>query len=335
MPATTSGQISVTPVLIRANVPLEAIADAIERARYTGQPGVAGWGSVHDETDKLQGQVLVSRPSGGVPEFLPGTDRYPAQVRSRLYWDEPDRTLTRAFGATERGLVADRATTSRFRAADITVAETDRPGEFVGLLGERNEQRLRGQVVPALEEVLASVDPGFSIARDLNPLGFADEDFFRWLLYRATHAPDLDDRYELVEIYAIANQDLAYRSTSMSRGVELDRPELLALIAGESNRFGPAKFSVWCKELSLYISLEVRSSGQFAIYRGRSEYDLDFSEEPLSHEEVGLRLVQDAAFTVLPDIKLLHHGDTAWTADARAAFAAEARDNLKQVLDNL
>ncbi|KGN28939.1 hypothetical protein N798_16620 [Knoellia flava TL1] len=185
-----------------------------------------------------------------------------------------------------------------------------------------------------MEDLLQSVDDSAAVMRDSNDLEFGDDDFFRWILYRATHDPQLNDDLEVVNVRSMSNQDMAYRPTNMSRGVEMDRPELLALLAGTLNRFGPAKFVVWSEALSLRASLEVTASGQFSIYRGQSEYDLALDEE-MTHEEEGLKLLQDTAFELLPELKRVHSADSEWRRTNRQAFTQEARDLLRDILARL
>ncbi|WKN48842.1 hypothetical protein [Nocardioides sp. Arc9.136] len=330
MATTTSGQISVTPVRIHTTATLEALQDAIGKDLYRGKPGSRGWGSVKDGTDPLIGRVTRERPSGGRPEPVFDPDPYPKQLRARLYWDERDKRLEQVIG-----MQGDSTAVSLLRAADVTFAPSSQDGELVGLLGERNDGRLRAQVLPAVEDLVRSVDKSATLQRDDNDLSFGDDDFFRWVLYRATHDPELNDDLEILWVRSMANQDVSFRATSMTRGVELDRPELLALLAGALNKFGPAKIIVSSESLSLRVSLEVTSSGAFSIYRGDTEYDYDLNDEPLSDDEEGLKLLQDVAFEILPELKRLHNADSDWRDTNRDAFRQEARHLLQGVLDAL
>lgn len=329
MSTTTSGQISVTPVRIKTTATLEELAQALVEVRYSGKQGTRGWGSVKDGTDELLGQVTRERPRGGKPEPVLRSEDYPDQVRARLYWDEPDKALERAFG-----IGADALTTTRFRAADITFAAGVDDGELIALLGERNDSRLRNYVIPGVNDLLELVDDSAMILQDSNDLEFGDDDFFRWILYRATHDPVLNDDLEVLAVRSMSNQDMAYRPTNMTKGVELDRPELLALLAGTLNKFGPAKVVIWSAALSLRVYFEATANGQFSVYRGQSEYDLEPGEY-LSHEEAGLRLLQDVAFEILPELKRAHNNDKEWRDTNRDAFIQEARNLLKSILAKL
>lgn len=331
MSTTTSGQISITPVRIVADATLDEIHEAVAstRLRYASRLDEPGWGSVRDETDDLLGQVMTRSISAGRPEPKITPEVYPEQVRARLYWDEPDRALERAFSEQ-----IEVAATRRLRAADVTIAPGSREGEFLGLLGERNETRLKHYVLPSVEKAVHLIDPRGLVLKDDNDLEFGDDDFFRWILYRATHSPQLNSDLIVERIRAMSNQDMAYRPTNLSNGVELDRPELLALLIGTLNRFGPAKFVVSSDALQLRLSLEVTKTGQFSIYRGDSEYELEPGEN-LAADEEGLRLLQDAAFEVLPELRRLHSADGEWREKHRDEFALEAKRLLRDVLDRL
>lgn len=311
---------------LRTTATLDDLFSVLTNVRYSGVAGARGWGSVKDGTDELVGQVLRERPRGGRPEPVLGGDLYPRQLRARLYWEETDKTLERAaLGDPSNPVV------SRLRAADVTFAEGDRDGELIGLLCERNPSRLRNTVVPEVTDLLRIVDRSATVAQDENFLEFGDDDFFRWLVYRYVHKRELDADLSLVEVRAIANQDVAYRPTNMSKGIDMDRPELLALLASNSNKFGPAKFIVWSENLGLEISLEATSSGQFSVFRGQSGYELEAGDE-MDHDEIGLRLLQDAAFNVLPDLKQIYNADSMWRDTEREKFRQEARDALKAAL---
>ncbi|NYJ73637.1 hypothetical protein [Allobranchiibius huperziae] len=331
MSTTTSGQISVTPVRIVADTTLDELHQAVTSLdlRYAGKIDQSGWGSVRDATDNLLGQVMTRSISAGQPEPKLSPEIYPEQVRARLYWDEPDRALQRALGET-----LEVAATRRLHAADVTITAGSRDGEFLALLGERNQSRLKNYVIPTVEKTVDLVDPRGQVLREDNDLEFGDDDFFRWILYRATHDPDLGSDLTVERIRAMSNQDISYRPTNLSHGVELDRPELLALLIGTLNRFGPSKFVVSSKDLKLRLSLELAKTGQFSIYRGDSEYDLGPGEN-LTPEEEGLRLLQDAAFEILPELRRLHNADGEWRETHRDEFKAEARDLLRGILDKL
>lgn len=317
MATTTSGQISVTPMLLTTMVRLEEIAEAMRGHRYEAEPGEPGWGSVRDGTDDVIGDVMARSRKGGRPEAVLTPDNYPRQARGRLYWDEPDKTLIRAYGGQ-----ANAATTNRLRAADITFAEYDE-NQFSVLVCERNDSSLRNYVIPELRSLIESLDGGATISRDGNPLAFGDDDFFRWLLYRATHSHVLDESVEILTIRAMSTEDNSYRLANLSRGVDLSRAELLALVAGATNRFGPAKFIVTAQHLGLTVSLEVTAGGQFSIYRTGTDYAIHEDDE--SAEDAGLRLLQDVAFELLPRLKQLHNADSAWRSFQRDEFIQECR----------
>jgi hypothetical protein len=325
---TTVGQISITPILVAASASLEEVSAAIASRRYDGDAAGSGWGSVRDGLDEAVGRLTNGRPRGADPELLQPDGRLPRQLRARYYWNEPERSLLAFAGERQAHEI------NRFRAVDITLAETDRPGYLLALIGERNPTRLRNVVLPALRDVMEAVSGGGQILEDSGELGFPDDDFFRWLLYRATHTPEISSDITLITIRSIGSQDGAFRTTAIGRGADLDRAEVLALVSGAANRFGPAKVMLWINSLRLYLSLEVRADGSFSIFRSATEYEYELNEQPLPPFEESLRVLQDVAFVILPEVRRLHLQDAGWTGGDRDAFVLEARAMLRAYLDD-
>ncbi|WP_017936068.1 hypothetical protein [Nocardioides sp. Iso805N] len=324
---TTSGQSSYTPLLLRTTASLELISTAMRSQRYDRDPAGEGWGSVYDDTDAILGKITRQRPAGGKAELLTALESYPDQVRARYYWNEFDGSQLEYDAQGEASLF------HRLRACDVTLADTGNEGEYFVLLSESQPRRLK-RVLDGLTDTIEAVSDAVFMNQDDNPLSFGDDDFFLWVLYRATHDAALNGNLALVEIRSLSNESIRSRITSMGKGVDLSRPELVTLISDQSNRFGPVRFVVWSEDLQLTLYLQIKKSGEFSIYRGDSYYD-DPDMFDLPEEEQRLRLLQDAAFHVIPELKHLYSLDAEWRDTNRADFYAYAKSAMKAYMESL
>lgn len=326
MPITTQGLISVTPIRITSSASLAEMAEVANLHHYAVPPPSSGWGNVRDGSDALIGKVQQARIKAGLAEVLPEDDRYPSQFRARFYWDEPDRAMLRALGETGNPTLIN-----RFEATDVTVSVTGENGVYLGLVSTRNDGQLFGHVLPALRNLVEAIDSSSRIEIDDNQLAFGDSDIFRWLLARVASNPQLSPVMLLLEVRSINSQDVFHRLAMLSKGAELDRPELLALLSSTSTRFGPAKIVIYMSDLELGVDLEIHEDGGFAVFRGKSAYD---DEEGLSPEDKGLILLRDVAHHVLPSLQAAYNGDNDWRQTGRQNFLQQARDDLAATLAN-
>lgn len=69
------------------------------------------------------------------------------------------------------------------------------------------------------------------------------------------------------------------RGSSISRGVSIDRRELLALASSPVNSFGPATLALRDLTLELDVDVEIRRDGGFTILVGQSSYDVQKTRE--------------------------------------------------------
>jgi hypothetical protein len=161
-------------------------------------------------------------------------------------------------------------------------------------------------------------------------LALTDSDFFRWLLYRGHHDPQLTKHIEVTVVRDISGQDFRQRPTNVSRGADLDRPELLALVMAAQVEFGPIKVAVRDDELELEVEFELRNDGGFSVIMLRSEYD----EDP-PRDEKGLRIVTDLAFKVVPEIRSAWNADKKWRDEHRDAFVDTAIAAMEKALESL
>lgn len=319
MGASTQGQISVTPYALQTDVSLDQLLEVANQNRYAGEVPGSGWGSVFDGSENLFGRLTQGRVRGGQPEII-DAEPYPRQFRARFYWNELDTTLSAVLGPD-----VDPRVVHRFRAMDVTIADLGYEGKHLVLVSSRRPTDL-AQVGAAIDELLGEAG-GILDPRD-NALQLDEGDFFLWLLYRASHNPVISDDITLVEVRTINSHDTDLRLTSISKGADLDRTELLALVAKNETKFGPAKLIVFDAPLEMTAYCELRSTGEFSVFRGESDY----GARQMSQEQQGLQLVQDLAFEVIPELRREHNNDAEWASKLRQEFRDRSRQDLRTAL---
>jgi hypothetical protein len=313
----------ITPVTIRTTASFEQLRVAANQLKPWTDPGGFGWGGVFDDPDPVgrTGNVAVTAGPAQVVEEAAFT---PEHFRARVYWREVDKKVREALQQTSGPEIL------RLQAADVLITTTSVTGEYLCLLSLRNIKQINGYVVPALQELLATVDTSAIIDITDSALNLTNSDFFRWLLYRGLHDPELTKHLEVGIVRDISGQDFRARPTSVTRGADLDRPELLALIMADQVQFGPIKLAVYDSELQLDVEFELRDDGGFSVIMLRSEYD----EDP-PRDEKGLRIVTDLAFKVVPEIRGAWNADTEWVSTNRDAFIEAAIEQMEAALKKL
>jgi hypothetical protein len=321
MPITTLGHVSITPVRVVTKATLAQLHQAADDQPYRAPVPSEGWGNVF-VGDEIVGKSLKGRPVSGKTELVGADDLHPEQFRARLFWDQVDPKAISMIGE-----MGDPDLVNVLQATDITLSETSEKGILLALLGLRQDTMIKAHVIPCLRRLLLSVDENAAIYRDSSPIDFGDDDFFHWLLYRYNNDPQVALDIVLTSVRAIRSEDVYYRGASINQGADLDRPELLALIGAASTRFGPAKLTLEDATLGLTLDFELRLDGGFSAFVGSSAYEID-----LGRAEMGLRLVQDVAYKVIPDLKHAYDADSFWRDTNRDAFLAQSRQQLVQYL---
>lgn len=320
---TTSGLLTVTPILIRTTATVSELLDVAARLTYVAEVPSLGWGNV-DVGDEALGTSRARPANVGTPQHVAATDTWPEQFRGRLFWDQID---PRAMSLLPDSAPA--AMTHFLEATDVTIASTSEDGELLALVSMRRADLMKEHVVPALEVMARLVDEGALILPDSSPIAFGDDDFFRWMLYRTHNDRDVTPEISLKQVRAMKSEDRINRGASLVGGADIDRPELLALVSGALTRFGPAKVSIYDSALGLDAELELRLNGGFSIYLGpnKTEYD----EDP-PRAEKGPRAVSDVAFRIIPELKRAYNSDNDWRDTLRDEFTETARRALAGAL---
>jgi len=215
-----------------------------------------------------------------------------------------------------------------FQATDLMLVETSEPNELLAYVGMRPTARgFVTSVVESLRALVEEIDSGSTISVASSPVGFGDDDFFRWLLYRYLWEPQIG-RVQLKAIHDITGRDGLHRNAALSKGADIDRPELLALMAGVDTFFGPAKIEVYDDVLNLDASLELRQDGGFTPMTGSSGYTKD--EPPPSIFRV--TLINDLAFGTIKELHSEYYADSKYRHVGRKKLLAHCRKELGKAL---
>jgi hypothetical protein len=326
VPVFTSGHTVLTPVTIKTNASLEQIRAAMLQAQYKGQVPGSGWGSVDDDDDVLRGRAL-GRPSGGVARIDPVEGEWKRRLMARFYWNPPNNELQAVLSDD----IDDRVKYD-FKATDIMVVPTDRDAEFLAWIGMRpTAVGYTANVVENLRVAVQAADQGGTIQTAWSPAGFAEDDLFRWILYRHLWQPTIGvsetpDRLELKAINDISGRDGLSRGAALSRGADIDRPELLALLAGAQTFFGPAKLRIYDNYRRLDATFELRQDGGFSPVAGACRY----TEGAPAAERAAL--VNDLAFGILPTLRSAYYADDVYRDEGKDRLLVHSRERLGRAL---
>lgn len=295
------GHVAVTPITIRTTASLDEMRQSADALKPWTDISGSAWGSVYDDPDPVgrPGTTRIDAGNAGIAKEAAYT---PEHFRARVYWRESDRKARELLGKTSGPEIL------RIAAADVLISESVEPNEYLCLISLRDSSTIKAHVVPALEAMLRASDADATVKAGDSPLALTDSDFFRWLLYRGHEDPKLNDHIIVTVVRDVAGKDGQKRPTSVTRGADLDRPELIALIMAAHVDFGPIKVAVNDTELNLEAEFELRDDGGFNVIMQRSEY----KPEDLPRDEKGLQVVTDLAFKVVPEMRACWNADKAW-----------------------
>lgn len=329
MPIITRGRLGARPIGISTRLSLQEIASLLGEAEGLSDGAERGWGSVHDEPEYV-GIIGRRQINVGRPRLFEAAGYAPDRVVARLYWWQLDR---RAMKVVSENAAAD--SVQALEACDLVIAEYGTSGrEYVCFVTSQQRTVINAHVVPALNDLLQAADSGATVTTENPPADIRDDDFFFWLMYKLHRAPTLTDDITILDILAVAGQDRAHRGAAIRDGVTLDRAELLAMIMGGATSFGPATVVVEDKKLDLVLDFEVNVDGGFSPNMSRTYYRRD-EDSRLGREELGIRLIDDVAFRVVPEMKMAFNTDATGWGIARPAYVDDARQGLLDLIQKL
>ncbi|ORM14097.1 hypothetical protein A5N77_03235 [Prescottella equi] len=200
-------------------------------------------------------------------------------------------------------------------------------GQHTAVVSTREERYTRSDVVPALNALLTSSDPGASVFSDGHPEEL-DPDLFLWLLHRhKSVGKQIGHGITITDINEMNSLDSQYRRGRYASGAGVDRVDLLALIAKGQAKLGPAKISVHDDlDPEANFDLQLFHDGGFSVFRS-SRYK-DHRVAAPTDNTFGHRLVEDVFESILPRIRSEYEADTQWTAEQRASFIAASKVEL-------
>lgn len=328
MTTLTRGHLSIKPVEVNTRIQLaHAVRDLTrnaEAAAAEAQVTEPRWGSITADDADLIGKRAARPPHGSeqIDANLAMPEANSPLLALRLYWFETDRQALEILGPEQPSEF------HRLRAADVIFAqrEADAGSSHLLLVTTRNRLALDRYVIPSIKKLYASIDDGAVVKSDTTQLTFGDDDIFRWIMARAHTQPAVGEGLTVPGVRSLNTEDDLTRASALSRGVDADRAELLALIATRA-RLGPAKFSISDDQLSLEADVELFPDGGFTVILGESWY----RSEPLARDSIGPKIVPDLAFSVLPRLRLAYASDSHWRMGGRDDYIDRAVETLRSI----
>jgi len=318
----THGHIGVTPLRITTEVPLATILKRIKERRPSASTLTPGWGSFGDDVSLLNA-AGAPNPTAGTPVEVEGDEELPSRIEARAYWWEVEREVLRFVGENER------RSAMRLVAADMIFTRvTD--AELLVLVSTRTQTQITGHVRPLLSDLFEGDPDDGQVSIDTSSMDVIDADFFFWLIYRSQHNKQVDPELEVVDLRDAASIDARTRQTKLSKGVDMDRGEFLALVMQTTTEFGPVKVALFDSGIELDLYCEIDYRGRFSVYKQRTE----FTEPPedVSPEYLNVLYVLYFAYRVYPKLVAAWQTDRAWSRHGADDFRQEARDLMRHAL---
>lgn len=298
------------PMRIETSASLTDIRDAMIGVRPDLASLSAGWGSIDEDPD-LFGTVAVQPPVTD-PEILPAVaGRRPDLLAARLYWFYENTSRVRG--------VANLGPRYGITGTDVLISD-EGGGKYLLIVASLNHSELDTTVIPSIQNAILGVDPGVIINSHASAIHLEDADFFLWMVRQAFSNKKIGKNVEVDGIDRLAIQDALDQQTSIARGVNVDRVELLTLLASSTKVLGPTTLSVTVPPLDFAMEFQLALNGEFDISVKTIGYTgVTFA----STAEMRLQAVTDLIFVLLPAMKKKYRKDTAWRSGVdRQAFRA-------------
>ncbi|QCR39668.1 hypothetical protein C1N74_03985 [Microbacterium sp. SGAir0570] len=303
MPTFTSSQVGVYPARLITTTSLREISDALVQNRPVHATLEPGWGGPALGTDVALGYRNVPAPVSD-PILLPAENGYPERLHARYYFFKPDSTLRRQF--SDR----DPAEWHTLEAIDLLISRV--PGsssEYLCLISAR-QSTLAARPWMSLLNCVGSVDDRLTGAFETSVVSLEDADVFLWLLTRVRDQPTLDSATSVTKVDRIYGRDNAKRLTSLSQGVDFDRPAFLVAVA-EKDRLGPARIKLADVAIDARFELDLSSNGAFRVLQDGTHYRDSVGDE------TRWRAVHDLAYKLIPKIRAAYLADHEWFESKR------------------
>lgn len=285
---------SAIAVTLHGDFSLQQLKDAFAHAAPNHETLTGGWASTDDTASNI-GVRNVAPPRSN-PEILPSEGPYPTRLAARYYFFKSNKQLRESFPGRpqEQHYVA---------AFDVLISAVG-AGTHMALLSSRSPAAA-ANLIKALREIATGLDENARIIFDGSEIAFSPDLFF-WLIVRSRTAPILDEHLTIEEVLRVNGQDSASRATTISDGVDFDRPALLVAVA-EIDQLGPVRVVLRATDLEAKITVDVWSGGVFSVVKGETHYT-----DEVDSPELRVTSIEDFAYDLLPRIIQAYAVDSSW-----------------------
>lgn len=320
MPYLTNHFLRVRPYRINTVASIADIATAMATIKPDANILSRGWGNVHDDDapiNRVQGQ-----PPAADPTITPAeAGRYPDTLMARLYWYVIDPSARRMLGTS-----VPKERYHKLQAVDVLLSKIDGSTDLTLLVSTLDKREVNAQVLPALTQVLQGLDPKAVFITTTSVLDLGDKDFFLWFVARHLDGLGIGSGMVLADMATVQVQDLLKHQTSIARGVDSTRLELLACLADPNKVFGPCRVAIQLPAFDAHLDFTLELDGAFNVQVKETSYSTD----PLiPREQQRILAVLDIANTAIPRLKDLYQADNAWRPQGRDDFRNRQRNDLE------
>ncbi|WP_157749833.1 hypothetical protein [Microbacterium sp. TPU 3598] len=290
---------SAIAVTLKGDFSLDQLREVFAQNPPDHDTLTGGWASTDDTASNINARNVA--PPRSEPEILPADGAYPSRLAARYYFFKSNKQLRESFpnSPQEHHYIA---------AFDVLISATG-AGDHMALLSSRSAVAA-GKLIKALREVMLSIDPNAKIIFDGSQIAFSADLFF-WLIVRSRNEPVLDGHLTIDAVLRVNGQDNANRATTLSDGVDFNRPALLVAVA-EIDQLGPVRVVLRASDLEAKVTVDVWSGGVFSVLKGETHYT-----DEIDSPELRVTSIEDFAYDLLPRIIRAYATDDAWDDSRR------------------
>ncbi|KTR52031.1 VOC family protein [Curtobacterium oceanosedimentum] len=311
----TQNRLVATSYRFRSSATLADIAIGAQDAAPNKATHSPGWGTALDSNEPVR--LFGSEPVIGVIEVVNEGPAHQA-LALRLYWWEYSEAQQNALGLDHRAHEA-----FRLRAVDVVITPSVLRGHLSVYAITRTADVLEDTVLPAIIELIGTVDEEATLLDGESDLLVDDADFYLWMIDLGRRSAPISGNYELDEIRVVESKDASLRGTALSEGVDTSRFEMLTLIALVGATFGPAKIKVRDTSSLANYDFELTAAGTLAIQTGET-----YIPETVLRADIGYRAFFDVALSIIPALLTAYRRDRTWGNEGRDDFIRFCRQQL-------
>lgn len=311
----TSSQVGAFPTKLTTSLSLDEISAALVMNRPNHSSLAPGWGGPGVTPSELG--MRATPPPVSDPVLLAATSSYPERLHARYYFFVSSPQLRESYGHLsdqEQHVLA---------AIDVLVSKVAGSKDtYLCVFSSRNSADLGRGAYKSFQTQVVGADTSAQTALSDSHLNFEHADVFFWMLTRTRDTPDLDVSTKFARVEAVAGQDNARRLTSLSKGVDFDRPAFLVAVA-DNEQLGPIRVKIQDKTLKARFTIDLWTDGSFKLVTSKSGYRSRPNDEAMRASAVN-----DLIYTLLPKIRDSYRGDKAWSSTKRDQEVAAAIKSL-------